>query len=73
MHLNSPTQSVDIVVARLMQLEPKKDGWWRIAHDWYAQVLTDYPGHGKFYHHLGLLSCGAEGEELRGIYHFVER
>jgi len=56
-----------------MQLEPKKDGWWRIAHDWYAQVLTDYPGHGKFYHHLGLLSCGAEGEELRGIYHFVER
>jgi hypothetical protein len=25
------------------------------------------------HHHLGLLSREAEGEELRGVYHFVKR
>ena len=59
--------------ARLMELEPEKDRWRRIACDWYAKVIAEYPGRGKLHHHLGLLSCGAEGEELRGVYHFVKR
>jgi hypothetical protein len=72
-HPNSPTPSVGIVAARLMELEPEKDRWRRIARDWYAQVVADYPGRGKLHHHLGLLSREAEGEELRGVYHFIKR
>ncbi len=62
---DSPTPSV--------QLEPEKDRWRRIARDWYAQVVAEYPGRGKLHPHLGLLICEAEGEELRGVYHFVKR
>jgi protein SMG6 len=72
-HLNSPTPSVGIVAARLMELEPEKDRWRGIACDWYARVVAEYPGRGKLHHHLGLLSREAEGEELRGVYHFVKR
>jgi hypothetical protein len=68
----SPTPSVGIVAARLMELEPEKDRWRRIARDWYAQVVAEVPGHGKLHHHLGLLSREAEGEELRAVYHFVK-
>jgi len=70
---DSPTPSVGIVAARQMELEPEKDRWRRIARDWYAEVIAEYPGHGKLHHHLGLLSREAEGEELRGVYHFVKR
>ena len=70
---DSPTPSVGIVAARLMELEPEKDRWRRIARDWYAHVVAEYPGRGKLHHHLGLLSREAEGEELRGVYHFVKR
>jgi len=70
---DSPTPSVGIVAARLMELEPERDRWRRIARDWYAQVVAEFPGRGKLHHHLGLLSREAEGEELRGVYHFVKR
>jgi protein SMG6 len=70
---SSPSPSVGIVAARLMELELEKDHWQRVALDWYAQGVAGTPGHGKFHHHLGLLICEAEGEELRGLYHFVKR
>jgi protein SMG6 len=69
----SPTPSVGIVAARLMELEPEKDRWRGIARDWYAKVVAECPGRGKLHHHLGLLSREAEGEELRAVYHFVKR
>ncbi|KAI0303402.1 hypothetical protein B0F90DRAFT_1911396 [Multifurca ochricompacta] len=69
---DSPSPSVGIVAARLMELEPEKDRWRRIARDWYAEGVAAHPGHGKLHHHLGLLSREAGGEELRGVYHFVK-
>ena len=69
----SPTPSVGIIAARLMELEPEKDRWRRVARDWYAKVVAEFPGRGKLHHHLGLLSREAEGEELRAVYHFVKR
>ena len=69
----SATPSVGIIAARLMELEPEKVRWRRIARDWYARVVAEYPSHGKLHHHLGLLSRDAEGEELRAVYHFVKR
>ena len=69
----SPTPSVGIIAARLMELEPEKDRWRRIAREWYAKVVAEFPGRGKLHHHLGLLSREAEGEELRAVYHFVKR
>ena len=72
-HLNSPTPFVGIVVARLVELESEKDHWQRIARDWYAQVVADYPVHGKFLHHLGLLSRKAGSEELCSVYHPIKR
>src|SRR5579863_4818245 len=55
-----------------MEFEPEGHQW-RITHDWYAQVVAEYPRHGMLHHHLGLLSCKAEGEELHGVYHFFKR
>jgi len=72
-HPDSPTLSVGIVAARLMELEPEKDRWWRIACDWYAQVVAEFPGRGKLHHHLEPLSCEAEGKELHRVYHFIKR
>ena len=70
---DSPTPSVGIIAARLMELEPKKDCWRRITQDWYAKVVTEFPGRGNLHHHLGLLSCEVEGEELHVVHHFVKR
>ncbi|KAI9445663.1 hypothetical protein BJY52DRAFT_1194184 [Lactarius psammicola] len=53
---DSPSPSVGIVAARLMEIEPEKDRWRRVARDWYAEGVTGTPGHGKLHHHLGLLS-----------------
>ena len=73
-HPALPSPSVGIVMARLMELEPKKDHWWRVTCDWYVEGVTATPRHGKLHHHLGLLSHHkAEGEELCGVYHFVKR
>ncbi|KAI0262907.1 hypothetical protein BC834DRAFT_889594 [Gloeopeniophorella convolvens] len=69
---DSQSPSVGIVAARLMELEPEKDRWRTIARDWYAEGVSATPGHGKLHHHLGLLSRETEGEELRGVYHFVK-
>jgi hypothetical protein len=64
---------VGIIAAQLMELEPEKDRWRRVARDWYAKVVAEFPGRGKLHHHLGLLSREAEGDELRAVYHFVKR
>ncbi|KIJ69496.1 hypothetical protein HYDPIDRAFT_79483 [Hydnomerulius pinastri MD-312] len=69
---DSPTPSVGIIAARMMDIEPEKERWRGIAKEWYAQGLADTPGTGKLHHHLGLLSREAEGEELRAVYHFVK-
>ena len=69
----SPSPSVGLAAARLLDVEPEKERWRGIARDWYAAGLVDTPGTGKLHHHLGLLSREVEGEELRGVYHFVKR
>ncbi len=70
---DSPSPSVGLAAARLLDVEPEKERWRGIARDWYGAGLTDQPGTGKLHHHLGLLSREVEGEELRGVYHFVKR
>ncbi|KAF9050675.1 hypothetical protein BDZ89DRAFT_1057118 [Hymenopellis radicata] len=69
---DSPSPSIGLAAARLLEVEPEKEQWRKIARDWYGAGLTDQPGTGKLHHHLGLLSRDAEGEELRGVYHFVK-
>ena len=70
---DSPSPSVGLVAARLLDVEPEKERWRGIARDWYGMGLADQPGTGKLHHHLGLLSREVEGEDLRGIYHYVKR
>ncbi|KAG1891533.1 hypothetical protein F4604DRAFT_1706903 [Suillus subluteus] len=69
---NSPSPSIGIVAARMMDIEPEKERWRSIAKEWYAQGLADTPGAGKLHHHLGLLSREVDNEELRAVYHFVK-
>ncbi|KAF9228014.1 hypothetical protein BS17DRAFT_747074 [Gyrodon lividus] len=69
---DSPTPSVGIVAARMMEVEPEKERWRSIAKEWYARGIADTPGTGKLHHHLGLLSREVESEELRAVYHFVK-
>ncbi|KAF9036720.1 hypothetical protein BJ165DRAFT_602423 [Panaeolus papilionaceus] len=69
---DSPSPSIGLAAARLLDVEPEKERWRNIARDWYGTGLTDQPGTGKLHHHLGLLSREAEGEELRAVYHFVK-
>ncbi|OJA21630.1 hypothetical protein AZE42_09745 [Rhizopogon vesiculosus] len=69
----SPSPSIGIVAARMMDVEPEKQRWRNIAKEWYAQGLADTPGTGKLHHHLGLLSREVDNEELRAVYHFVKR
>ena len=45
-----------------MEIEPKKEHWCRIVHDWYAYVVAEYLWCSKVHHHLGLLSYKAEGK-----------
>ncbi|KAL1742791.1 hypothetical protein HDZ31DRAFT_42469 [Schizophyllum fasciatum] len=69
---DSPSPSIGVAAARLLELEPEKERWRMIAREWYALGLSEQPGNGKLHHHLGLLSREAEGEELRSMYHFVK-
>ncbi|KAM6500746.1 hypothetical protein JOM56_003760 [Amanita muscaria] len=69
---DSPSPSVGVAAARLLDVEPEKELWRSIAREWYAAGLSEQPGTGKLHHHLGLLSREVEGEELRAIYHFVK-
>jgi hypothetical protein len=69
----SRSPSVGVAAARLLDIEPEKERWRRIAREWYGLGLTEMPATGKLHHHLGLLSREVEGEELRGIYHFIKR
>lgn len=69
---DSPSPSVGIAAARLMDVEPETERWRGIARDWYGAGLAEQPGTGKLHHHLGLLCREVEGEELRGVYHFVK-
>jgi protein-disulfide isomerase-like protein with CxxC motif len=70
---DSPSPSVGVVAARLLDVEPEKELWCSIARDWYVVGLLEQPGTGKLHHHLGLLSQEVDREKLRAIYHFVKR
>jgi len=70
---DSPSPSIGVAAARLMDVEPEKERWRQIAREWYGAGLAEQPGTGKLHHHLGLLEREVEGEELRGCYHFVKR
>jgi len=70
---DSPSPSIGVAAARLLEVEPEKERWRNISRDWYAAGIAEQPGTGKLHHHLGLLSRDVEGEELRGVYHFVKR
>jgi protein SMG6 len=70
---HSPSPSVGVAAAKLLDVEPEKERWRMIARDWYSLGLADTPGIGKLQHHLGLLSRDVESEEMRGVYHFVKR
>ena len=69
---DSPSPSVCIAAARLLDVEPENKLWCSIAREWYAAGLSKQPGTGKLHHHLGL-HREVEGEGLRAIYHFVKR
>ncbi|RDB24144.1 hypothetical protein Hypma_008825 [Hypsizygus marmoreus] len=69
---DSPSPSVGLAAARLLDVEPETERWRGIARDWYGAGLAEQPGTGKLHHHLGLLCREVEGEELRGVYHFVK-
>ncbi|KAI0259633.1 hypothetical protein BC834DRAFT_846650 [Gloeopeniophorella convolvens] len=69
---DSQSPSVGIVAASLMELEPEKDHWWRIARDWFAEGVSATPGHGKSHRHFGPPNREMEGKELRGVYHFIK-
>jgi len=69
---NSP--SVGVEAARAMELLPEREKWRNIAREWYSNGLTEYPGSGRLHHHMGFLCKEfGEGEELRGLYHFIKR
>lgn len=70
---DSPSPSIGLAAARLLEVQPEKERWRQIGKEWYAQGLVETPGMGKLHHYLGLLSREKEGEELRGVYHFVKR
>ncbi|KAG6370300.1 hypothetical protein JVT61DRAFT_12251 [Boletus reticuloceps] len=40
---DSPTPSVGIVAACMMQVEPEKERWRGIAKEWYAHSIADAP------------------------------
>ncbi|KAF8633707.1 hypothetical protein AX17_004365 [Amanita inopinata Kibby_2008] len=67
-----PSPSVGVVAARLLEVKPEKERWRSLAREWYNAGLSEQPGTGKLHHHLGLLSREVDGEELRGVYHFVK-
>ena len=69
---NSP--SVGIEAARAMELLPERAMWRNLAREWYSNGLIEYPGTGRLHHHMGFLCKEfGEGEELRGLYHFIKR
>ncbi len=70
---DSPSPSIGIAAARLMDVEPETERWRQIAREWYGASLAEQPGVGKLHHRLGLLEREVGGEELRGCYHFVKR
>lgn len=68
---NSP--SVGVEAARAMELLPEREKWRNIAREWYSNGLIEYPGTGRLHHHMGFLCKEfGEGEELRGLYHFIK-
>ncbi|GAA5868110.1 hypothetical protein JCM1840_006144 [Sporobolomyces johnsonii] len=49
----------------------EQETWREMAREWYAQGVSETPGTGRLQHHLALLSKG-EGDELKGLYHYVK-
>ena len=70
---DSPVPSIGPTALESLDIDSEREIWRCTSRGWYAAGLTDTPGTGKLHHHLGLLSREAEGEELRGVYHFVKR
>jgi hypothetical protein len=70
---DSPSPSIGVATAWLMDVEPEKERWRNIAKDWYGAGLAEQPGTGKLHHHLGLLSREVEGEGLKGVYHLIKK
>jgi protein SMG6 len=70
---DSPSPSIGLAAAHLLEVEPEKELWRNIARDWHAAGITEQPGTGKLHHHLGLLLREVEDKELRGVYHFFKR
>ena len=69
---NNP--SVGTEAARMIELLPEREKWRNVAWEWYSNGLIEYPGSCRFHHHMGLLCKEfGEGEELRGLYHFIKR
>ena len=67
---DSPYPSIGIAAARLLEVEPEEE---RDGEILLRIGIAAQPGTGKLHHHLGLLSREVEGEELRGVHHFVKR
>ena len=71
---SSERSSVGIKAVRAMELLPEREKWRNIAREWYSNGLIEYPGTGRLHHHMGFLCKEfGEGEELRGLYHFIKR
>jgi protein SMG6 len=67
---DSPSPSIGVAAARLMDVEPEKERWHQLAREWHRADLAQQPGTGKLYHHLDLLEREVEGEELRGVFFY---
>jgi hypothetical protein len=52
----SRSPSVGVAAAKLIDVEPEKERWRRIAQEWYGLGLTEMPATGKLHHHLGSIT-----------------
>ncbi|KAJ7767635.1 hypothetical protein B0H16DRAFT_1520260 [Mycena metata] len=69
---NSSSASFGLPAVRVLDIEPEPERWRRVAQEWYGAGIAQQPGYGLLHHHLGLLSRGVVGEELRAVYHFLK-
>ncbi|KAJ7040049.1 hypothetical protein C8F04DRAFT_1231146 [Mycena alexandri] len=69
---NSLSPSFGLPATQLFDVEPEPERWRCLARDWYGAGIAEQPGYGLLHHHLGLLSRGVAGEELRAVYHFIK-
>lgn len=65
--------TIRLAAKKLLDVEPDKERWCRIARDWYAQGIADTLSTSNSHHHLGLFSREKDGKEMRAVCHFVKR